>query len=240
MWCEELTHWKRPWCWERLKVGGEGDNRGWDGWMASPTQWIRVWVNARSWWWTGRPAVLRSVGSQRVGRDWTDWSYQEGGGWLHPSADTGLKLHWHSPATRADTVFPSPSHLELYTNPSIRGQTEEARRTAILQWLEQKSHYRKLIRMKKQKVMSLMKGQDKTPEKQPNKVEIGNLPEKEFRIIIVKMIRDLRKTMEKMQKMFTKNLQEWTNKQMNNTLEGINSRITEAEERINDLDEKMV
>ena len=62
--------------------------------------------------------------------------------------------------------------------------------------------------MKKQKVMSLMKGQDKTPEKQPNKVEIGNLPEKEFRIIIVKMIRDLRKTMEKMQKMFTKNLQE--------------------------------
>ena len=85
-------------------------------------------------------------------------------------------------------MFPSSSHLELYTNPSIRGQTEEARRTAILQWLEQKSHYRKLIRMKKQKVMSLMKGQDKTPEKQPNKVEIGNFPEKEFRIIIVKMI----------------------------------------------------
>ena len=70
----ELTHWKRPWCWERLRAGGEGDDRGWDGWMASPTQWTWVWVNHRSWWWTGRPGVLQSMGSQRVGRDWTDWS----------------------------------------------------------------------------------------------------------------------------------------------------------------------
>ena len=53
-WCEELTHWKRPWCWEGLKAGGEGDDRGWDGWMASPTQWTWVWVNSGSWWWTGR------------------------------------------------------------------------------------------------------------------------------------------------------------------------------------------
>ena len=45
-WCKELTHWKRPWCWERLKVAGEGDYRGWDGWMASPTQWIWVWVSS--------------------------------------------------------------------------------------------------------------------------------------------------------------------------------------------------
>ena len=59
-----------PWCWERLKVGGEGDDRGWDGWMASPTQWTWVWVNSRSWWWTGRPGVLKSMGSQRVGHDW--------------------------------------------------------------------------------------------------------------------------------------------------------------------------
>ena len=57
-WCEELTHLKRPWCWERLKKGGEGDNRGWDGWMASPTQWTWVWVDSRSWWWTGRPGML--------------------------------------------------------------------------------------------------------------------------------------------------------------------------------------
>ena len=54
-WCKELTHLKRPWCWERLKVGGEGDERGWDGLMASPTQWTWVWVNYGSWWWTGRP-----------------------------------------------------------------------------------------------------------------------------------------------------------------------------------------
>ena len=69
IWCEELTPWKRPWCWERLKVGGEGDDRGWDGWMASPTQWTWVWVNSRSWWWTGRPGVLHFMGSQRVGQN---------------------------------------------------------------------------------------------------------------------------------------------------------------------------
>ena len=69
-WCEELTHWKRPWCWERLRAGEEGDDRGWDGWMASPTQWTWVWVNSRSWWWTGRPGVLRFTGSQRVRHDW--------------------------------------------------------------------------------------------------------------------------------------------------------------------------
>ena len=67
---EELTHWKRLWCWEGLGAGGEGDNRGWDGWMASRTRWTRVWVNSGSWWWTGRPDVLRFMGSQRVGHDW--------------------------------------------------------------------------------------------------------------------------------------------------------------------------
>ena len=69
-WCEELIHLQRPWCWERLKAGGEGDNRGWDGWMASPTCWTWVWVSSRSWWWTGRPDVLQSMGLQRVGHDW--------------------------------------------------------------------------------------------------------------------------------------------------------------------------
>ena len=68
-WCEELTHWKRPWCWERLKAGGKGDNRGWDGWMASPTHWTWVWVDSGSWWWTGRPGMLQSVELQRVGHD---------------------------------------------------------------------------------------------------------------------------------------------------------------------------
>ena len=72
IWCEELIHLKRSWCWERLKAGGGGDDRGWDGWMASPTQWTWVWVNSGSWWWTGRPGVLWFMGLQRVGRDWTE------------------------------------------------------------------------------------------------------------------------------------------------------------------------
>ena len=68
-WYEEPTHWKRPRCWEKLKVE-EGDDRGQDGWMASPTWWTWVWVNLESWWWTGRPGVLQSMGSQRVRHDW--------------------------------------------------------------------------------------------------------------------------------------------------------------------------
>ena len=77
--CEELTHWKRLWCWEGLGTGGEEDNREWDGWMASPIRWTLVWVNSRSWWWTGRPGMLQFMGSQRVGHDWatelnwTEW-----------------------------------------------------------------------------------------------------------------------------------------------------------------------
>ena len=69
-WCEELTHLKRPQCWERLRAGGKGDNKGWDGWMASPTQWTWVWVDPGSWWWTGRPGVLWFMGLQRAGHDW--------------------------------------------------------------------------------------------------------------------------------------------------------------------------
>ena len=68
-WCKERTPWKRPWCGERLKAGGEGDDRGWDGWMASPIQWTWIWVNSGSWWWTGRPVMLQSMGSQRIGHD---------------------------------------------------------------------------------------------------------------------------------------------------------------------------
>ena len=67
--CEELTHWKRPWCWEGLGAGGEGDDRGWS-WMASLTRWTWVCMNSGSWWWTGRPGVLPSMGSHRVGHDW--------------------------------------------------------------------------------------------------------------------------------------------------------------------------
>ena len=65
-----VDSWKRPWCWEGLGAGGEGDDRGWDGWMASPTLWTWVWVNSRSCWRTGRPGMLWFMGSQRVGHDW--------------------------------------------------------------------------------------------------------------------------------------------------------------------------
>ena len=62
-WCEELTHWKRPWRWERLRAEGEGGDRRWDGWMASPTQWTWVWVNSGRYWWTEKPGI-QSMGSQ--------------------------------------------------------------------------------------------------------------------------------------------------------------------------------
>ena len=65
-WCEELTHLKRPWCWQRLKAGGEGDNRGWDGCITTLTRWTWDWPSSTSWWCTRRPGVLHSVGSQRV------------------------------------------------------------------------------------------------------------------------------------------------------------------------------
>ena len=86
--CEELTYWKRPWCWERLKSGGEGDDKWWDGWMASVSQWTWVWVSSGNWWWTGKPGVLQFMGSQRVGHDWAnELNWTE----LHLSPPT----HWH-------------------------------------------------------------------------------------------------------------------------------------------------
>ena len=77
-WCKELIPWKRPWCWKRLKVGREGDDRGWDGWMASLTQWTWVWASSGSWWWTGRPDMLQSMGMQRVRHNWVtelNWTF---------------------------------------------------------------------------------------------------------------------------------------------------------------------
>ena len=79
-WCKELIHcfqWLR--CWKRLKAGGEGDNRGWDGWMASSTLWTWVWASSRSWWWTGKPVMLQSMGSQKVGHYWaTELNWRQG------------------------------------------------------------------------------------------------------------------------------------------------------------------
>ena len=77
-WCEQPTQWKRSWCWERLKARGEGDDRGWDGWMVSPTRWTWVWASSGSWWWIGRPDMLQSMVSQRVGHNWANelnWTY---------------------------------------------------------------------------------------------------------------------------------------------------------------------
>ena len=79
---------------ERLKVRGEGNDRRWDGWMASPTQWTWVWVNSGSWWWTGRPGVLQFMGLQRVGHDWaTELNWTELNRYSHPSKDAQVILY---------------------------------------------------------------------------------------------------------------------------------------------------
>ena len=70
LWSKELSHWKRFWCWETLKAGVEGDNRGGDGWMASPTQRTWAWEGSGRWWRTGDPDDLQSMGSYRVGHNW--------------------------------------------------------------------------------------------------------------------------------------------------------------------------
>ena len=77
-WCKELTHWEKKtkqnktWCWERLKARGEGDDKGWNGWIASPTQWTWVWASSGSWWGTGKAGVVQSMRSQRVGHNWAE------------------------------------------------------------------------------------------------------------------------------------------------------------------------
>ena len=96
----KLTHWKRLWCWEGLGAGGEGDDRGWDGWMASRTRWTWVKVNSGSWWWTGRPGVLWFMGSQRVGHDWV------------------TELNWTEPwlLIHVSILYPHPPYKWLLEN----------------------------------------------------------------------------------------------------------------------------
>ena len=78
LWPPDAKNWhlKRPWCWERLKVG-RSRGRGWGGWIASPTQWTWVWASSRSWWWTGRSGMLQSMELQRVGHDWATEQQQK-------------------------------------------------------------------------------------------------------------------------------------------------------------------
>ena len=93
-WWEEPSHWKGPWCWERLKAGGEGDDRGWDGWMASLTRWTWVWASFGNWWWTGSPGVLQSMGSQRVEHNWeTELNWTDGWGSWRLSITTGVWMY---------------------------------------------------------------------------------------------------------------------------------------------------
>ena len=94
LWPPDAKNWLiwKDWCWERLKVGGEGDDRGWDGWMASPTQCSWVWINSRSWWWTGRPGILQSMG---VTKSWTwlnNWTELISSSQIF--SNSGTKLPW--------------------------------------------------------------------------------------------------------------------------------------------------
>ena len=96
LWPPDVKSWlirKRPWCWEKLKAGGEGDDRGRDGWMASPTRWTWIWASSGSWWWTGKRGVLQSMGSQRIGYDWVterDYNKRIKSTWVHNDVNKWL------------------------------------------------------------------------------------------------------------------------------------------------------
>ena len=132
-WWEELTHWKRSWCWVILKAGGEGGDKGWDGWMASPIQWTWVWASSGRWWGTVRPGVLQSVGLQRVRHDWVTEHHLPNiinKIFLFPNTmkSEGLVLLWHpneqvlqngnalvwKQITMSDALFPTNPLLFLY------------------------------------------------------------------------------------------------------------------------------
>ena len=126
--CKELTHWKRPWCWEEEGAGREADDREWDGWMASPTWWTWVWVNSGSLWWTGRPGMLWFMGLQRVGHNWatelnwTDAFYHIGiydrfpyCGKLHFSKLDVMAFSWHALLWSGLDI--SPSGGEISSSP---------------------------------------------------------------------------------------------------------------------------
>ena len=107
---------ERPWCCEGLEAGGEGDDRGWDGWMASLTRWTWVWVNSRRWWWTGRPGVLWFMGSQRVRHDWaTELNWAELWTWLD-------LCDYHKQWTSLQMISASHSHPQAWSLPSLNSR----------------------------------------------------------------------------------------------------------------------
>ena len=125
IWCKELTHMKRPWCWEGLRAGGEGDDRGWDGWMASPTRWMWVWVDSGSWWWTGRLACCGSWDHKELDMtEWLNWIELNYGCLAHQSA-------WEN--TPQIT-------LGRKTDPSIMGLTQTSGKQQERRW---KSSFKK-------------------------------------------------------------------------------------------------
>ena len=132
-WCKVLTPWKRPWCWERLKAGGEGDDREWDGWMESPTWWTWVWVSSRSWWWTGKPSVLQSMELQRLRHDWMielSWTEPKETwcaafmGSQRVRHDWGTELNWTESPDHGACPKESPSHSLMFFSLPWREQLE--------------------------------------------------------------------------------------------------------------------
>ena len=125
--------WKDPWCWERLKAGGEGHGREWDSWMASPTQWTWVWVNSESWCQTGRPAVLQSMGSQSWTRlsDWTEHMLPVRND--EPQVFFVIVLFWHLPVLTAEF---GTTELRIRINKSDSEQetSEGWRSKTVVSW----------------------------------------------------------------------------------------------------------
>ena len=108
------TPWKRPWWWERLKTKGEEDGRGWDGWIASPTQWTWIWANSERQWMTGRPGVLQAMGSQGVGHDWA--AEQQGLAYVSWSVRIWLKPACQQVSSTKGIIFIKTTN---YLNPTL-------------------------------------------------------------------------------------------------------------------------
>ena len=122
LWPPDAKNWKRFWCWKRFKVGGEGDDRGWDDWMTSPIWWTWVWASSGSRWWTGNPGVLQSIVSQRVKCNWVselNWTHIDEGIRKLFYLDSGNKLRWIKYTLLKRKLAFSIFHLWQFFCPSI-------------------------------------------------------------------------------------------------------------------------
>ena len=151
---------EKTWCWEGLGAGGKGDDRGWDGWMASLTRWTWVWENSGSWWWTGRPGVLQFMGSQRVGHDWAlNWTepLEPYSTWLPALrsswVETGMMVKWkHVASVESDRyiwkVEPrgSPEWLDMVCRSKRGTNTDLASQGLLLLMCRGLSFYHPLFK----------------------------------------------------------------------------------------------